>query len=530
VINTEDVYFLTDLGKCELNAAGTSLSRSKLKLLVLIDGKATVSQLQASAGKLTPDAVLEVLDELLRSEHIALQLFDMGDFFGASAAEELKGEMPSDSAIESRVSTLRQDGYVVRIARRPPSKRKLARDKKFTVMVVEDEQQLAENMRVVLTHAGFVARVAENREQIVAAFRQPPLPDLVLLDVMLPDADGFEVLAKIRQNPMLREVPVIMVTGTATREAVLKGLLGEANGYITKPFQISVLVKAVKTVLGIEAGDQKAAPGSSRGAADSARPGGGRVAPALPSAPIAQPAAPVAAPAPPSAQAADLEVFNASPGSLLARLREAALAKQRVDQKPVQKEQFIALVSGAVEKTYRNLEEVVTLLNSVKPAYAKTYTFHGLPNFDDLKWASVHLDFRTRELSPTSKVFEEVTLHYHLAAKKVLSVVREIPADEKLKRMLEDAGIEFSTQQERNNRGALVGTKFVMPCEVKAVLQLVGNFETGKLMLKLRNVQHFGTAEYVFSAEAVTKESLHELSQFILGETKQIGSLLQKGV
>jgi len=67
-----------------------------------------------------------------------------------------------------------------------------------------------------------------------------------------------------------------------------------------------------------------------------------------------------------------------------------------------------------------------------------------------------------------------------------------------------------------------VGTKFLIPCEVKAVLQLIGNFETGKLVLQLRNVEHFGSAEYVLSAEAVTKESLHELSQFILGETRQI--------
>ena len=258
MINAEDVYFLTYLGKRELDAAGTSLSRSELELLVLIDGKATVGQVQASAGHLAPGAVIEVLDKLLRSEHIALQQFDMGDFFGASAPREWKGEMPSDNAIARGVSTLQQNGYIVRIARRPPSERKLAQDKKLTVMVVEDEQQLAENMRTVLTHAGFVARVAANREQIVAAFRHPPLPDLVLLDVTLPDADGFEVLAKIRRNPMLGEVPVIMVTATATREAVLRGLLGGANGYITKPFQIDVLVKAVKTVLGIEASDQDA--------------------------------------------------------------------------------------------------------------------------------------------------------------------------------------------------------------------------------------------------------------------------------
>lgn len=541
MIGTDDVYFLTYLGTSELAAAGTSLSRPELQLLVLIDGKATVRQLQASAANLAPSAVIEVLDKLLRSEHIALQEIDLGDFFGASAPIERNGEMPSDATVARSVSTLRQDGYMVRIVRRPPIERKLALGKKLMVMVVEDERHLAENMRTVLTHAGFLARIAANREQIVAAFRQPPLPDLVLLDVMLPDTDGFEVLAKMRQHPILGEVPVIMVTGTATREAVLKGLLGGANGYITKPFQIDVLVKAVNTVLGIAASDNEAVLENDLGAAESARRGSvlSRPAPAptpAPApAPISAPAAasipvPVSDSTPTSPPAAEPDAFNASPGSLLARLREAALAKQTEQHRPKQKERFIPLVSGAVEKTYRHLKEVVTLLNIVKPAYAKAYTFHGLPNFDDLKWTSVDLDFRTRELSPTSKAFEQVTLHYRLAANKVLNVVREIPEDETLKRMLEDARIKFSTRQERSDRGALLGTKFFIPCEVKAVLQLVGNFETGKLMLKLRNVERFGAAEYVLSAEAVTNESLHELSQFILGETKQIGSLLMKGV
>ena len=257
MIDADNVYFLTYLGKNELAAAGTSLSRPELELLVLIDGKASVSQVQASAAHLAPGAVIEVLDKLLRSEHIALQELNVSDFFGASAPSEWKGEMPSDSAIARGVSTLRQDGYIVRIARRPPGELKLAQDKKLQVMVVEDDEHLAENMRTVLTHAGFVVRIAANRDQIVAAFRQPPLPDLVLLDVMLPDADGFDVLAKMNQHPMLGKIPVIMVTGTATREAVLKGLLGGANGYITKPFEIDVLVKAVRTVLGIETGGQE---------------------------------------------------------------------------------------------------------------------------------------------------------------------------------------------------------------------------------------------------------------------------------
>ncbi|MDH4191878.1 MAG: response regulator, partial [Betaproteobacteria bacterium] len=86
---------------------------------------------------------------------------------------------------------------------------------------------------------------------ILAAFREPPRPDLVLLDVTLPDADGFDVLAKMRLHPALKTVPVIMVTAIATREAVIKGILRGADGYITKPFEVDVLLKAVRTVLGL---------------------------------------------------------------------------------------------------------------------------------------------------------------------------------------------------------------------------------------------------------------------------------------
>jgi len=253
-----------------------------------------------------------------------------------------------------------------------------------------------------------------------------------------------------------------------------------------------------------------------------------------PMAPSAAASTPVAAPASTATKAAETEAFKASPGSLLAQLREAAAAKlreeEREKQAPDPKEQFIQLVSAAVGKTYHHLKEVVTLLETVKPAYAKAYTFLGLPDFDELTWTSVHLDLRTRELSATSKVFEQVALSYQLAAGKALSVVREIPADQKLERMLKEANIQFSTEREKNTRGAPVATKFVIPCEVNAVLQLTGNFDTGTLTLKLRNVEHFGTAEYVLSPEAVTKEALNELVQFILGGTKRIGSLLPKVV
>ena len=517
MINSEDVYFLTYLGQSELAAAGTSLSRSELELLVLIDGKATVSQVQASAGQLAPSEVIKVLEKLLRTEHIALQEFDVGDIFDASAPGEWKGEMPSDSAIARGISTLQQDGYMVRIARRPPTERKLAQGKKLMVMVVEDEQRLAENMRMVLAHAGFVSRVAANREQIVAAFRQPPLPDLVLLDVTLPDTDGFSVLARMRQHPMLGEVPVIMVTGAATREAVLKGLQSGANGYVTKPFQIDVLVKAVKTGLGIEASEQGTVPGSALSGAKSAH---GEATPAAH--PAAAPAATPSAPAAPSAPEG---------GSRLAKLKQLALAKQLEEekQKPQEtQEEKNARVSRAVERAYRFLKEFTEHLNVVKPAYAKEYTIVGVPNFDGLVWQGGSIDFRTRETSPITILYEQLTLKFRLSANKQLRVTRDTPADAKLKQLLLDTMIGFSTEQERSERGSILRTTFILPCEVQASLQLIGKFDTGKLLLKTSNIGSFGMMEHVLVPEAVTEESLDEFTGFILGESSRIGPLLLK--
>ena len=76
-----------------------------------------------------------------------------------------------------------------------------------------------------------------------------PYPHLVLLDVMLPDANGFDVLNRIRQHPVLQNTPVLMVTSLGEREDVVRGLTLGASGYITKPVKPSVLMQAVESVL-----------------------------------------------------------------------------------------------------------------------------------------------------------------------------------------------------------------------------------------------------------------------------------------
>lgn len=259
----------------------------------------------------------------------------------------------------------------------------------------------------------------------------------------------------------------------------------------------------------VPTGDPKAPVASPGAAAASARPGEARVAPAPP-----------LAPAPPAA------AFVPATGGLLAQLRQAALAKQMEEQKPDPKALAIPRVSRAVEKAFLYLKELAVQLNLTKPAYAKDYTIVGVPKFDGLHWEDAQIDFRTRELSPITKVYERLTLQFRLSANKQLRVTRDSPADERLKQMLLDTKIGFTTQQERSERGSVVRTTFVLACEVRASLELVGNFDTGRLLLRTRNIEHFGLLEHILFPEAITDGSLDELTAFILGKSSRIGPLL----
>jgi CheY-like chemotaxis protein len=252
-----DVYVLTYKGCNELQAAETALTPLQLELLVLIDGRADTATVRGRLKSAASDAEFAAaLAQLVKGGYIDLssnQLTmspDFLDFFGAAASP-----LPADAvdrarpAAESGVTTLQQNGYYVRIAMRGPAAAPAGQ--RLHVLVVEDDATLAKFLRQYLELEGFSAAIAANRAEIVAGLRRQPPPDLVLLDVVLPDADGFNVLLKMREHPALKTVPVLMLTAKATRESVLKGLAGGANGYITKPFQPENLIAAVKTVLGL---------------------------------------------------------------------------------------------------------------------------------------------------------------------------------------------------------------------------------------------------------------------------------------
>jgi len=218
----------------------------------------------------------------------------------------------------------------------------------------------------------------------------------------------------------------------------------------------------------------------------------------------------------------------AAGGGRLVRLRQLALAKQPTGGKPGSQEQINGRVSAALERAFKYLKELADLLNILKPDYAKAYPVAGGPTFDGLKWEDGRIDFRCRDTSPRTKVCELVTLHFRLSADKQLRVTRDGPADERLRKLLLEFNIRFTSRQERNELGSGAQTTFVLPCQVEASLHLVGNFDTGKVLLRTLNIGNFSMLAYVLAPEAITEESLDELTGFILGESGGVGPLLLK--
>ena len=258
-IRDADVYAVTDKGDHELKSGSTGLSHAALELLVLLDGKSSIAEITQRTKVLSAEEIRQTARMLAQEEYIKPATLeqelniDFSYFFSgqpaaepsAEAAEKARGEA------ESGTAALKLNGYYVSIARKSAKKIEPSSAAGYSVLVVEDDPELQRALKFLLTMEKFVPRVAGNSSEILDALRGQPLPDMVLLDVGLPDTNGFDILARMRAHPQLKPIPVIMLTGQAQREDVMRGLAGGADGYITKPFDRDVLLTAIRAVLGL---------------------------------------------------------------------------------------------------------------------------------------------------------------------------------------------------------------------------------------------------------------------------------------
>jgi two-component system alkaline phosphatase synthesis response regulator PhoP len=121
-----------------------------------------------------------------------------------------------------------------------------------TVLVAEDEANIVESLRFLMTKAGLQVRVATDGPSALRMVRESP-PDLVLLDIMLPGCDGFEVLRAIRANPHYAGVRVMMLTAKGREIDRAKALELGVDEFVTKPFSTRDVVARVRGLVGLAA-------------------------------------------------------------------------------------------------------------------------------------------------------------------------------------------------------------------------------------------------------------------------------------
>ena len=116
-----------------------------------------------------------------------------------------------------------------------------------SVLIVEDEKHLADGLRFNLEAEGYRVEVAGDGETALTVLLSPDRPfDMVILDVMLPGKSGFEVAAELRQAG--RFVPLLMLTARAQPQDVLRGFESGADDYLTKPFELAILIARLRSL------------------------------------------------------------------------------------------------------------------------------------------------------------------------------------------------------------------------------------------------------------------------------------------
>lgn len=119
---------------------------------------------------------------------------------------------------------------------------------KKKILIVEDEESLLKLESILLTSKGYsvtgVADAVSALEQVIVI-----KPDLIVLDIMLPGMDGFEVCRLIKQNPETAHIPVMMLTAKKSSQDCERGMAAGASAYVTKPFKSAKIIEIIQELL-----------------------------------------------------------------------------------------------------------------------------------------------------------------------------------------------------------------------------------------------------------------------------------------
>ncbi len=119
----------------------------------------------------------------------------------------------------------------------------------FEIFIVEDDNDTADMLAEMVQLSGYRVRLYHGAQTVLAALRQHAPPSAMILDIMMPDISGLDVLREIRGDARLRDLPVILLSAKSTPLEIEEGLKAGANLYLTKPVRFDEIRRALEEVL-----------------------------------------------------------------------------------------------------------------------------------------------------------------------------------------------------------------------------------------------------------------------------------------
>jgi CheY-like chemotaxis protein len=241
------IYRITDAGREAWESEDVSVPADYRRVLWAIDfqGAGQIEALERVFPEQHVAACLDELEELglIEQLHVAdismtlvggwptaLQSPPAGEVAGAQDALTLHGAYLAEDRLGARQR-----------ARKAPAE--------TTILVVEDDPDQLALADVRVSMAGYEVRVANSQAALMQSMALQGRPDLILLDIILPDADGFEILQKLRRLDSFADLPIVLLTIKGHADDIAKGLALGADGYITKPYTKNTLAKVIRRIL-----------------------------------------------------------------------------------------------------------------------------------------------------------------------------------------------------------------------------------------------------------------------------------------
>jgi CheY-like chemotaxis protein len=252
------VYTLTELGQDTLttDSVKSNLPQDYRRLLAMIEVGGHIEVLRGRLRRFPDRLIDEWLQELVQLKMIdSHEAGDLDAITFTGARLPLQPPLTDDdrkrlakATVVGGATLLRSGSFLAadRVAnlprvRKPPSD--------TVILLVEDDPDQAALGELRIQMAGYQVRTVDRAKALSRYLRQEARPDLLLLDVMLPDGNGFDILAQLRGRPEFSTLPIVMLTVKAELVHIRNGLALGADGYITKPYSKVQLAEVIGHVL-----------------------------------------------------------------------------------------------------------------------------------------------------------------------------------------------------------------------------------------------------------------------------------------